>query len=489
MRKRTVFLGGACLLAAGAAILVLRAVAYRPDPRPEPPVVLAAETPIDLAAAAAHLGQAIRFQTVSHQDPQEDDPTQWDQQRAWLTLAYPHFHAVARREIVGGGALLYTWRGADPTLAPVILMAHQDVVPVSAETLGRWRAPPFSGAVRDGAVWGRGSLDDKGSLVAIMEASEALAARGYRPKRTLIIVSGEHEETSGGSVPKVAALLAKRDVHALFVLDEGLMILNANPVTGKPAALIGVAEKGYATLKVTAFAPGGHSSTPPKETAVLTLAKAITAIAAKPFPLSLDGPTGELLRALSDQMTPTVRLAAANAWLFGPLIAQRFGATPEGAAELHTTIAPTMLQGSPKENVLPDRAVALVNYRLFPGDSSASVLEKAREATQGLKVRLAFQGPVSEASPVSSSRSGAYRVIAALAEDMEKTPSAPALMIGATDSKAMTPVATDIYRFTFIRQDVKDIAMFHGVGEHMTLDNLSRLTRFFTRLIATTTAG
>ncbi len=489
MTARNILLGVAGAILLLVVVVLYRTFTFEPGKTMETPVALAASIPIDANAAAQHLGEAVRFETVSHQDPKDDNPKAWDDQRAWLATTYPKFHAVAQREIVGAGTLVYTWKGADPTLPAVVLMAHQDVVPVSAGTDAQWKAPPFSGALKSGAVWGRGSIDDKGSLIAIMEACEALAAKGFTPKRTIIVVSGEHEETTGGSVPLAASILAKRDVHALFVLDEGLSILDDNPVTGKPAALIGVAEKGYATLKITAQSAGGHSSMPPPSTAVETLAKAVVAIAGKPFPLTLTGPTEEMLRALGPQMSFPTRMAVANTWLFGPLVIDKFAATPAGAAQLHTTIAPTMLQGSPKENVLPQEATARINYRIYPGDTADGVMARAKAAVDALPVSLAWEGRVNNPSAVASTNAGGYRVIAALAEDMEHVPSAPALMIGATDSYRMSPLGMDIYKFEFTRGSIRDTEMIHGTNEHMTVQNLNRLTEFFARLMATTAAG
>src|SRR5579875_3496259 len=448
---RKVLIGVLAVVGLIVAVVLVRTLTYGPPQAAEAPVALAAPVPIDVNAAAQHLGAAVRFQTVSHQDPKDDDPKAWDDQRAWLQATYPKFNAVAGREVIGGGTLLYTWKGTDPKLPPVVLMAHQDVVPVSPGTEGLWKAPPFSGAIQDGAVWGRGSIDDKGSLIALMEACETLAARGFTPKRTVIIVSGEHEETSGGSIPLAAAILAKRDQHALFVLDEGLSIIDDNPVTGKPAALVGVAEKGYATLRITARDKGGHSSMQPKSTAVETLAKAVVAIAENPFPLSLGGPTAGMLRALAPQMPFATKMAVANTWLFGPLVTSKFAASPAGAAQLHTTIAPTMLQGSPKENVLPQEATARINYRIYPGDTVDSVMAKAKGAVGKLPVSLQFEPDARNPSAVASTNAGGYRVIAALAQDMEHVPTAPALMIAATDSARMSPVAMDIYKFEFTR--------------------------------------
>ena len=164
------------------------------------------------------------------------------------------------------------------SLSPIILMAHQDVVPVTEGTEKDWKYPPFAGQVADGAVWGRGTIDDKGSLVALFEAAEALTAQGFAPKRTIYIISGHDEEVGGTGAKAAADLLASRKVKALFTLDEGSVVVTDAPVINGPAIMIGIAEKGYATLKVTAKATGGHSSMPPADLASISLAKAMVAI-------------------------------------------------------------------------------------------------------------------------------------------------------------------------------------------------------------------
>ena len=321
---------------------------------------------IDTALAAEHLAQAVRIPTISHQDKSQNDPAQWDRLHAWLQTTYPQAHKVMQRQVVLNHSLIYTWQGSDPSLAPIILMAHQDVVPISEGTEGEWKHAPFSGDIAEGAVWGRGSVDDKGSLVGLFEAAEALIKTGFVPKRTIYIVSGEDEEAGGAGARAAAAALQAKGVKALFTLDEGSVVIADNPVTGGPATLIGVAEKGYGTLRLTAKGAGGHSSAPPKETAVVSLAKAITAIAEHPFPIRFQGPGADMLMSLAPSGKTMVRMAAANTWLFAPLLASQIGATPTGAAMLHTTIAPTMVQGSPKENVLPQEATARINYRIAP---------------------------------------------------------------------------------------------------------------------------
>jgi carboxypeptidase PM20D1 len=389
------------------------------------------------------------------------------------------------RAVVGAHTLIYTWAGSDPSLPPIILMAHQDVVPVTPGTEANWKHPPFSGAIAEGAVWGRGSVDDKGTLITLFESLDSLAAAGFKPKRTIILVSGEDEEVRGQGARAAAAHLKAKGIKALFVLDEGLAVIADNPVTKKPAALVGIAEKGYATLQIVAPAPGGHSSTPPKETGVTTLSRAVLAVTGRPFPLRFSGPGADMLRALAPEAPPAVKMAVANAWLFGPLLTSQFAATPPGAAMLHTTIAPTMLKGSPKENVLPQDATAWINYRIAPGDTSADVMARAQGAVGKLPVKLSWLRAPEEPSPVSSTSSPGWKYIAALAADETHAPIAPSLVVGGTDSRYLAGVADDVYRFAPTWMSLNETEMIHGTNEHMSLENLTRMVRFYERLIET----
>lgn len=485
-------LAGKIALTAGVAALALvgvvavKTVTYQPPIGSQVGVALAPAVVVDVPRAAANLSQAIRFQTVSHQDPGQDEPAEWDRLHAWLQATYPAIHAATTRDVVAGHALVYTWAGSDPSLAPIVLMAHQDVVPVTPGTEAAWKRPPFEGVIADGAVWGRGAIDDKGSLVTLFEGAEALARAGFRPRRTVIIASGHDEEVRGQGARAIAALLKARGIKAEFVLDEGMAIVRDNPITGGDVALIGVGEKGYGTLAVTAKAPGGHSSTPPADGGgVVALSRAVAAIADKPFPLKLSGAGRQMLEALAPHADWPLRMAVANAWLFEPLILKQVAASPAGAAMLHTTIAPTMLKGSPKENVLPQDATAWINYRIAPGQSSKEVLAHTRQAAGELPVVIDWVKTPDEPSPISSTTSRGWGVIATLAADLAKAPAAPGLVTAGTDSRYLQPVATDVYRFQPMALSVEDLTMIHGTNEHLTLANLELAVQFYARLIAT----
>jgi len=473
------------VVAALAAVVAVRTALYEAPAAADPAVELADVPAVDLARAATHLAEAVRLRTISHQDAAENDRAEWDRLHEWLANTYPAAHAVMSREIVAGHTLVYTWPGSDASRRPIVLLAHHDVVPVTPGTEGDWKYPPFDGVIAGDAVWGRGAVDNKGSLVGLFEALESLAATGFKPGRTVIVVSGHDEEAGGTGAAAAAELLKQRNVKAEFVLDEGLVVVADFPLLGRPLALVGIAEKGYGTLRITAPATGGHSFMPPPETGVEVLAKAVLAITSRPFPLRFEGPAADMVRALAPEARPAVKMAVANEWLFAPPLVRQISATPAGAASLHTTIAPTMLRGSPKENVLPQDATGWINYRIAPGHSADKVLQHATDATRGLGVNVEWVQPPYDPSPVSSVTSEGYRIIAAAAADGGSLPVAPGLVNATTDSRYFVGMAQDVYRFQPLVASLRELEMIHGTNEHLTLENLRRMTEFYAQVIAT----
>jgi carboxypeptidase PM20D1 len=482
------------LIFAGAAILVLSVggvVGYRTMTFAAPAPSAAVETPdtsaydIDVAAAAEHLAQAIRFATVSLVSP-EDDPAPFTDFHAWMQTTYPTFHAVAIREEIGL-SLLYTWRGSDPGQPPIVLLAHQDVVPTPEDTLDDWSVDPFAGVIQDEAVWGRGAIDDKGSLVAILEALEFLAAQGRQPERTILIAFGHDEEIGGrNGAAVIAQTLAQRGVRAWFVLDEGMAAIEEHPLTGRPATLIGIGERGFANLVIEARGQPGHSSTPPPETAVSLVAEAVDRIHAMPIERSLEGGPGlDMMRALSPDLSFTTRMAVANEWLFGPLLRRQVADSPAALALLGTTAAPTIIEGGSRANVLPGEARATINFRLHPRDNLDGLLARARAAAgehEGLSI--AWDASPLEATPVSSTTSASYTLLAAVAQaTIPDARVAPALMLGGADARHYQDVAQDVYRFQPMVFSETDLETIHGLNERLTIANLERSVRFYIGLI------
>src|SRR5438445_2892588 len=273
---------------------------------------------VDTQGAAQRLSEAIRFQTISNFLNPEQDAAALRGLQAHIAASFPAFHAAAKREVIGGYSLLYTWEGiregSDPKAQPIALLAHQDVVPIAPGTEKDWQQKPFDGAVADGFIWGRGSWDDKGNLYAMLEAAEQMARGGFRPRRTIYFAFGHDEEVSGMRGAKaIAAALAARGVKLDFVLDEGLLIAEGiMKGLDKPAALIGVAEKGYSTLVLTAHATPGHSSMPPRETAIGMMSAALARLEDRRLPMHVRGAVAEMFDTLAPEMGGFNRVVLSN---------------------------------------------------------------------------------------------------------------------------------------------------------------------------------
>ncbi len=477
----------AVLLLAAAGFVGYRTVSFTAPPPPaDAPIPDTSEYALDVSAAAMRLGEAIRFRTVSLVE-ETDDRAQFEALHAWMQQRYPAFHAAARREVIGELSLLYTWPGSDPAQPPLLLLAHQDVVPVSADTRQAWRVDPFGGVVRDDAVWGRGAIDDKGSLIAILEAAEFLAAQGRAPTRTMLFAFGHDEEIGGdnGAV-RIAATLAERGVRAWFALDEGMAAVERHPLTGGQAAMIGISERGSGTLRVRATGQPGHSSMPPKETAVSLVAEAVIRIHDMPIVRRLEGgPALGMMRALAPELSLTNRMAVSNEWLFAPLLHDRMAGDAAAQALLGTSVAPTMIEGGVRPNVLPAEATAMINLRIHPRDNAEDLLRRAREAVADLDgVTVEWAEAPRDATSISSTTSSSYGLLAALSRAvLPDAPVAPGLVLAGTDSRHYGGVAENVYRFQPILLSTEDLAGLHGVNEHISMANYERMIRFYIGLM------
>ena len=290
---RRILMGTGALLVLLIAVILIRTFNYGGTPQNVRKIVLPEVLDFDSNRVAEHLSEAIQFRTitVAAGDPRVGQEGPWLDMQDWMETTFPAFHAAAAKETIPGGySLLFTWEGSDDTLDPILLMAHQDVVPVNIGTEGDWDAPPFSGAIQDGYVYGRGAIDDKGSMVALLTALDSLANGGFVPKRTILLMLGHDEEVSGSGASAGIELLKSRGVSPVMALDEGFMAIENNPLTGNTMAFIGVAEKGYVTLQLTVTAEGGHSSTPPRNSATVRLSRALIALDENQMPSDFSKP-------------------------------------------------------------------------------------------------------------------------------------------------------------------------------------------------------
>jgi carboxypeptidase PM20D1 len=451
-----------------------------------PPVVPAV---VDGEGAARRLAAAVTLRTESAASVAQPNAAQFDALHALLQASYPKLHAVLKREVVGGHSLLYSWAGSDAQARPIALMAHQDVVPIAPGTEGDWTQAPYSGALADGFVWGRGAWDDKGNLVAIMEAVEALVASGFTPRQTVYLVFGHDEEVGGEQGARaIAALLKSRGVKLQFALDEGLLITDGMlPGLTVPAALVGVAEKGYMSLQLTASATPGHSSMPPTQagqSAIGMMSAALARLEERPVPGGVRGVAKDMFDTLAPEMNGLNRVLLSNLWLFKPVVESQLLKAASTNALLRTTTALTVIHAGNKDNVLPGRAEATVNFRLLPGDGSEQVVAHAAQALGNPGIRVDKVAGFSEASRVSAREAPGYQWIQRTLRQLHPTVVvAPGLMVGATDSRHFEGIADDVYRFSPVRAKPEDLKRFHGTNERIAISNLVELIQFYQQLL------
>jgi len=478
--KKALAIAGLVLLVLVAVLLVRTALA-RSYQITAPPVT---DISIDARAAAERLAGALRFPTISHEEGGVE-------RAAFLGLhehlarSFPLVHARLTREVVAGYSLLYTWKGRNPNAAPILLLSHQDVVPVEPGTERAWTRPPFSGAIADAFIWGRGALDDKAGVLGILEAVEHLLGGGFQPERTVLLAFGHDEEVSGVNGAKnLAALLRQRGAKPDFILDEGGAIAEGM-IDGiaAPVALVGTAEKGYVSVDLVAREEGGHSSMPPRHTAIGRLATAIHALEENQMPARIEGAAKKSFEYLAPEMPFGPRLFLSNLWLFAPLARHRFSDDPAANARIRTTTAATIMNAGVKENVLPHEARAVVNFRILPGDSVADVLEHVRSEA-GPGIRVSGRETAAEPSAESDVEAPAFRLIqTTIVQVFPGTLVSPNLLSGATDTKHYKDLSPNVYRFLPARIRREDLVRVHGTNERIGVETYAGLVRFYVQLV------
>jgi carboxypeptidase PM20D1 len=471
---------------AGSAVLVALARAVS-TPRAKPAEAPLPDSALEEAAGVEEaLSALVKLPTVSYYDRKAEDDSAFDALERDLVGLFPKVHEAMKREEIGDRALLYTWKGRDAKLAPVIMCAHFDVVP--ADDAALWRHGPFSGDIAELCVWGRGSQDIKLMLVSALHAAECLIGEGFRPARTVYFAFGGDEEIGGSrGALRIGEELASRKVKASFLLDEGGPVADGMlPFADRPLALVGIAEKGYMDVAVEASGSGGHASMPPRRTATGKLARAVVAIESAPPRARLGFTVRSFLKELSPYAPFSVRVLFRNLWLFGPLVKAVFGLGHRTNAMVRTTYAPTMLQGSAKENVLADSASANVNVRILPGQNSGDVLARLSRLArrQGATVRIAHPESLVEPLPESPVDHEGYRAIeAALAASFPEAAAVPFLFSAGTDTKHYREVVEAMYRFTPLKQSSAQLEGVHGRDERVEVANLRRCEIFYKRLL------
>jgi len=444
---------------------------------------------------ARHLSEMIQCRTVSSSDDSHIPGILIFHDL--LVKLYPLTHKNLSRKVIGGASLLYCWKGTSGKPSDsIVLMGHMDTVGVNASD---WTHKPFSGEIEKGPrglsggrIWGRGTIDCKANVCAILEAVERLLSEGFVPKTDLYLSFGHNEEVYGGGAPLIVKHLESLGVHPALVLDEGgAVVSGVLPGLRKPCAMIGVTEKGVANFRFTARSTGGHASTPPKRTPIGRLALFAAGIEKKyPFPTAIPLPVREFFMKVGPEMEGPLRLVFSHPVFFGPLlktVLPKMGG--EARALVTSTCAFTMMNGSDKPNVLPEKAEMTANVRISPDDTLDSIREalENRAKPYGIDVECLMG---QEPSPVSATSTPAYELIVRQIKAVyPNAKTAPYVMLASTDARHFTKISSQVFRFSPFIISTSQMAGIHGADENIYVDSLAQGVQFYHDLVYNTLPG
>lgn len=435
------------------------------------------------------LSDAVKIKTISRVGSL--DTLQFLLMDSFVIKNYPLVNKHMSRIDLDNHSILLKWAGKQSNLSPILLLAHLDVVDVEEATKDQWEVPPFSGQVKDGFIWGRGTMDDKVSVLGLLEAAEKLLAKGYIPNRTVYFAFGEDEEIGGKEgAQKAAAYFKEKGINFEYVLDEGLVVIkNALPGLDPAVAMIGVAEKGYTTLQLTArIEDCGHSSMPPQTTAIGLLSESIRRLEIDPFPGKIDGVVGQMFDYLGPEMNQPFKTVFANRWLTEGLLVNNLSGSAATSALIRTTTAPTIINAGVQENVLPCEANATINFRILPGENIASVIERVNQVIADERVKVKEVSHGNNPLPISPTNTLGFKALQrSIQEIYTETVVAPGLVLATTDSRHFTAVSDNIYRFLPLYLEKSDLGRIHGANERIDIEQYKQGIRFYHQLLLNST--
>ncbi len=488
MKKRSVIaagLGAAALTGVGVSMF-RAATTYKAEPVSD--AQQSEKESVDLERYINNLSKAIQIPTIANRDESLVDWSKFDEFHDFLKNAYPLIHEKLELEIVSTRSLLYHWKSDFPEREPIALLAHQDVVPVTPGTEGDWEHPAFSGEVADGFLWGRGALDIKNHLIAVMEAVETLLEEGYVPERDVYLCFGHNEEVMAEDDDCGATCMMKwfkeRGIRLDSVIDEGGAILSAkvDKVIDGHLAGVGIAEKGHVDFEISVNAKGGHSSQPPKHSALGELSKIVCRLENHQFEAKLTDQLYSLFNEIGKNTTYPVRCVMSNLPILKPLVTKICSNIPPVASMMRTTTAVTMANGSPAPNVLPQKASVIANFRIMPGQTIEDVEAHIKKyAGPKAEVKLVSGKNPSKISPTDSR---AFNAISEICKAMDpKAIVAPYLVMGGTDARQYEDVCDNIYRYSPFLMDTALLLTTHGTNERIPISSLEDGVAFFKKYI------
>lgn len=426
------------------------------------------------------LSQMIRCKTISSSE--QEDFTAFEEFQNLLKKLFPCLFETASLELIDN-CIILKWKGSSDK-NPALFMNHHDVVPAN----GTWKYDPFKGEVAEGKLWGRGTLDTKGGLFGMLMAAEELIEKGFVPSRDIYFESSccEEVDTIERGCKRIANIFKQRGLFFDFVLDEGGMIVY-DPIGGSKGyfAMVGVGEKGCADLKFVACSSGGHASTPGRNTPLVRLGKFMAeAEKGKIFKTSLSDVTCQMFKRISKTMTGYMKILLGHPKLFKGLLEKVMPSVSSNAnAMLKTTIAFTVAQGSEAYNVLPQSAYVVGNMRFSHHQGQKDSISKITELAKkyDIETEIIDAGVQSKISPYDND--GFKLIEKAVSTCFENVSTSPYIQTGASDSRFMSLVSDNVYRFVpFVISD-QQLSSVHASNENVDISTLEPAVDFYKYLM------
>jgi len=433
--------------------------------------------------AIKHMTEAIQIATETPNDAFEYDSAVFYSYRKLIEKNYPLVHQQLSRTVIDSFNYIYKWQGTDTTKLPMVLMAHYDVVPVEASAIKLWHAKPYGGEVKDNYIWGRGVLDDKSSMISLLEATEAQLKAGFIPSQTIYLCFGADEESNGrGAAAMVKYFESKKQRFDMVVDEGGEISTEDNKNIRQPIASVGVGEKGYVTLVLSVQRAGGHSSIPEKSSSIGILSKALHTIEENQIPTRITPPIKAYLERISSYNTNFFeKMQLSNLWLFEKWVLHNMTQNRSSNALVRTTLVPTVVNSGVRDNVIPTFATAMVNSRILPGETPNTVKAYVEKIVNDTNVKISIY-PNYETMPSTTTEinSAAFkRVESAIHAVVKDVVVAPMLMVGATDSRNYRTLSDGVINFT----PLTDAKGYHGIDERMLISDYEKCFNYYTFLI------